>query len=188
MTLLEKIDRILTRPLVRAEAECENRTSSGLPRWKGLIRSCRGMTFLEVSVAAAGVMTMMAIAAPSLEDAREGMRVHEAVTDITVIQFQVTKYELRYGTIPANTAAMNLPEDVATDPWGHPYVYLNHETPDPSDARPREDKFLKPINSAYDIYSNGPNDESHKNLSNWRGRDDIIRAADGGFIGVADDF
>ena len=185
LTLLEKIDWMLTRPLGRVE---EKRSSSSLPRRKGLIRTCRGMTFLEVSVAAAGVMTMFAIAVPSLEVAREDMRVHEAVTDITVIQFAVTKYELRYGTIPADTAALNLAEDVATDPWGHPYVYLNYATPDPADADPRKDQFLKPINTAYDVYRTGPDGLTHRNLSNTRARDDIVRAVDGGYIGVAEDF
>ncbi len=146
------------------------------------------MTILEVLVAMAGTATILAIALPVLEGAQEDLRRHEAVTDLQVIQFQVTKFELKYGTIPANIAALDLNEDVATDPWGAPYHYLNYEYAVSPDFVPREDQFLKPVNTAYDIFSQGPNLDHHKNLSNWRSKDDIVRASDGEFIGVADEF
>jgi general secretion pathway protein G len=175
-TLLERIDLVLTRSLIRRRSELGDRASS---RWKGLIRSCRGVTLLELMVAMMGVATLVGMALPVIEGARDDIRLHQAVISIEVIQFAVTRYELKYHTIPANTAAMNLPADVAADPWGNPYVYLNHATPDPSDAKPREDQFLKPVNSAYDIYSMDPNGETFKNFSNWRDKDDIVRASDG---------
>ena len=98
---------------------------------KRLIRACRGMTLLELMVTAMGIATLVAIALPVIEGAREDLRLHEAVTEIQVIQFHIIKYELKYGTIPAKTANLNLPVDVATDPWENPYVYLNFANPDP---------------------------------------------------------
>lgn len=184
-TFLEKVDLVLTFSLGGARSERRDRNSF---HWKGLIRACRGMTILELMVAAMGVATLVAIALPVIEGARDDLRLHEAVTEIQVIQFQIIKYELKYGTIPAKTADLNLPEDVATDPWENPYVYLNFASPDPPGSDPREDQFLKPINTAYDVYSKGPNGDTFKDLNNWRGADDIIRAADGGYIGVASEF
>jgi general secretion pathway protein G len=185
MTLLEKVDLLLTRPLGRVGRECGDQS---LSRWKKLTRSCCGMTLLELMVAAMGMATLVAIALPVIEGAREDIRLHLAVTSIQVIQFEVTKYELRYGIVPVDIAAMNLPADVAKDPWGRPYVFLNYIYKDPPDDVPREDQFLKPINTAYDIFSVGPDGETHKRLPHQLSQDDIVRASDGEYIGVAAEF
>lgn len=185
MIVVEKIALVLTWPLGGPRKEWGDRSSS---RWKGLIQSCRGVTLLELMVVAMGLATLFAMALPMIEGAREAVRLHQAVTSILVIQFEVIKYELQYGTIPANIAALDLAADVATDPWGRSYVYLNYDYADPPDEVPREDQFLKPINTAYDIFSVGPDGVSHKRLPHNRSRDDIVRASDGEYIGVAAEF
>jgi general secretion pathway protein G len=184
-TFLEKVDLVLTLSLGGVRNACGERP---LSCGKCLLRACRGMTLLELMVTAMGIATLVAIALPIIEGAQEDLRLHEAVTEIQVIQLHIINYELKYGTIPAKTADLNLPVAVATDPWENPYVYLNFASPDPPGSNPREDQFLKPINTAFDVYSMGPNEETFKNLSNPKSRDDIIRAADGSFVGVADEF
>jgi general secretion pathway protein G len=52
----------------------------------------------------------------------------------------------------------------------------------------RKDHALNPINSDYDLYSLGKNGVSKKQISQKDSVDDIIRARDGGFIGLAADF
>jgi general secretion pathway protein G len=54
--------------------------------------------------------------------------------------------------------------------------------------KPRKDRFLVPINSDYDLYSMGPDGESKRNLNTPVSRDDVIRARDGAYIGVAELF
>jgi len=56
------------------------------------------------------------------------------------------------------------------------------------DAQPRKDRFLVPINSDYDLYSVGPDGESTSALTAAQSRDDIIRASDGAYVGVAENF
>lgn len=185
MIVVEKIALVLTWPLGGPRKEWGDRSSS---RWKGLFQSCHGVTLLELMVVAMGVATLIAMALPVLEGAREAVRLHQAVTSILVIQFEVIKYELKYGTIPANIAAMDLAVDVATDPWGRSYVFLNYDYAISPDFVPREDQFLKPINTAYDIFSVGPDGESHKRLPHPLSLDDIVRASDGEYIGVAAEF
>jgi general secretion pathway protein G len=51
--------------------------------------------------------------------------------------------------------------------------------------KPRKDRWLKPINSDYDLYSMGRDGESKPNLSAKASRDDIVRANDGEFVGLA---
>jgi general secretion pathway protein G len=54
--------------------------------------------------------------------------------------------------------------------------------------KPRQDQFLKPVNTDYDLYSMGPDGETHFNMNSLKGRDDIVRALDGSFVGIAELF
>ena len=50
------------------------------------------------------------------------------------------------------------------------------------------DKFLVPLNSDYDLYSIGADGESKKTLSAPASYDDVIRALDGAYVGLASEF
>ena len=79
--------------------------------------------------------------------------------------------------------------DFPIDPWGNPYQYLRIDgggAQGKSDFR--KDKFLNPINTDYDLYSMGKDGLSQKPLNVTVSQDDIIRAHDGGFVGLASDF
>lgn len=52
----------------------------------------------------------------------------------------------------------------------------------------RKDRFLVPINSDYDLYSTGKDGQSLAPLTAKGSSDDVIRANDGGFIGLASNF
>ncbi|MFB3081339.1 MAG: hypothetical protein ACE1Y1_06150, partial [Nitrosomonadaceae bacterium] len=72
------------------------------------------------------------------------------------------------------------------DPWSAPYEYLN------LDGAPigqvRKDQALVPINSDYDLFSKGPDGASTAPLTAANSRDDIVRANNGSFIGIASDY
>ncbi len=57
-----------------------------------------------------------------------------------------------------------------------------------SKGKPRKDRFLHPINSDYDLYSMGKDGESVEPLTAKKSHDDVIRANDGGFVGLAVEF
>jgi general secretion pathway protein G len=52
----------------------------------------------------------------------------------------------------------------------------------------RKDHKLNPINSDFDLYSMGRNGTSQTQISQKDSLDDIIRANNGGFVGLASDF
>ncbi len=52
----------------------------------------------------------------------------------------------------------------------------------------RKDRFLVPLNSDFDLYSKGPDRKSVPPLTAEASRDDIIRANDGGYIGLASEY
>jgi general secretion pathway protein G len=52
----------------------------------------------------------------------------------------------------------------------------------------RKDHFLVPINSDYDLYSMGKDGDSVPPLGAQKSLDDVVRANDGGFVGLAANF
>jgi general secretion pathway protein G len=72
------------------------------------------------------------------------------------------------------------------DPWGNPYQYLKIEgAPKSVIGSARKDRFLVPLNSTYDLYSKGPDGASKPPLNAAVSRDDILRANDGQYVGLA---
>ncbi len=57
-----------------------------------------------------------------------------------------------------------------------------------SKGKPRKDRLLHPINSDYDLYSMGKDGESVEPLTAKKSHDDVIRANDGSFVGLAAEF
>ena len=76
---------------------------------------------------------------------------------------------------------------VKKDPWGNDYQYLNIAK-EKGKGKLRKDKNLVPINSDFDLYSMGPDGSSVAPLTARASRDDIVRANDGGFVGLAGNF
>lgn len=52
----------------------------------------------------------------------------------------------------------------------------------------RKDRNLNPINSDFDLYSMGPDGATVSALTAPRSHDDLVRARNGSFFGVAEDF
>ncbi|MBL8750620.1 MAG: type II secretion system protein [Planctomycetes bacterium] len=52
----------------------------------------------------------------------------------------------------------------------------------------RCDRFMYPLNTDYDLFSLGPNGRTAVSLGEAVGQDDVIRANNGGFFGVASDY
>jgi general secretion pathway protein G len=146
-----------------------------------------GLTVIEIMVVVAIIGVLTAVAIPQYTKYREDGRKRQAVLDIQQIGFHLDRYRTEFGELPiALTAAV---DPVPSDPWGNPYEYLNLEAGLPgTKGRRRRDKNMNPINSDYDLYSRGPDGESQAQLVASKARDDIVRAADGDFVGVAEDF
>jgi general secretion pathway protein G len=56
------------------------------------------------------------------------------------------------------------------------------------DSTRRRDKYLFPLNTDYDLFSLGPDGLTATALNNPQSLDDVIRANNGGFFGVASDY
>jgi len=140
----------------------------------------RGVTLLELIVVAAAVVILSALAIPGFNNYIERTRTSRAIGDIGTISLQLYRWQLNTTTFPATLADAGI---AATDPWGQPYEYTPVEgTPQ---NQLRKDHNLHPINTDFDLYSIGPDGRTNKPLTAQASRDDIIRANNGSYIGVA---
>jgi len=140
----------------------------------------RGVTLLELMVVAAAVVMLSAFAIPAFNGYVERSRTSRAIGDIGSISLQLYRWQLNTRSFPASLADAGI---VATDPWGRAYAYTRVAgTPQ---NQLRKDHNLHPINTDFDLYSLGPDGNSQKPLTAAPSRDDIIRANNGAYIGVA---
>lgn len=134
---------------------------------------------LEFATVAAVVLITASFAVPAFSGYVERGRVARAVSDIGHLSLQLYRYKQRNNELPATLAEAGLG---GVDPWGRPYVYLR--AADVSRARLRKDADFVPLNTDFDLYSLGRDGESALALPAPQSRDDVVRAADGAYIGL----
>ena len=152
------------------------------------LRNCNGLTLIELLITISIVATLAGIAAPIFGTYIDKARSQKAVSDIrTTLQAGITLYEFANDMLPVSLADIN--RGGILDPWGRTYEYLNFAAAGPSsNGLARKDRFLVPLNSDYDLYSMGKDGRSVSPLTSRWSRDDIIRANDGGYVGLASDY
>lgn len=166
------------------------------PSRRGALRARReGMTLLELMVVLTIISVLAAITGSRYTTYIERVRVTRATVDIRNISIEIRGWVLDRGYVPASLADVG--QDGLLDPWGNPYRYLPLAPTGPAakkgkggknTGKARKDRFLVPINSDYDLYSMGADGESVSPLTAKKSRDDVIRANDGAFVGLAIDY
>jgi general secretion pathway protein G len=154
---------------------------------KGWLRSDsgQGFTLVELLVAITIIGTLTAIAIPQFNGYRAQQKVNLAINDLRTIDNKIQSYKLSNEVYPL--ALTDVPRLVnLIDPWGITYEYLKIEGADtPSKGKMRKDKNLVPINSDFDLYSMGADTKSATPLTSKNSQDDVVRANDGRYYGLA---
>ena len=144
-----------------------------------------GFTLIELLIAMMIVITLSAIAIPSLMASIYEAKIARAVGDIHAIEDDIAFYQVINGQLPDDLGQSG--DGNLLDPWGNPYQYLNHSTMK-GNGHARKDRFLVPLNDDYDLYSMGKDGASVPPLTAKPSQDDIVRAASGGYVGLASQF
>lgn len=151
---------------------------------KGPAELYLGFTLIEMLVALALVGTIAGIGVPAYYKYVDRTDIVEATVDVRTIEQIIARYEARNEELPDSLA--DAKADGFIDPWGNPYQYLRIEGAGlKGKGALRKDKKLNPINSDYDLYSMGKDSDSKKPLTAPASHDDIVRAANGAFVGLA---
>ena len=140
-----------------------------------------GFTLVELIVAIGVIVIAASIALPSYSSYQDRARIAQAITDIGALNVKARHYMIDNRVPPPNLAAIGGAGKL--DPWGKPYVYLDLTSAGIGKAR--KNKNLVPINTDFDLYSNGKDGLSKLPLTTAVSRDDVILANDGRFIGLA---
>jgi general secretion pathway protein G len=143
-----------------------------------------GFTLIELMMAVVLVGILIAVAMPFYKGYRERIRVAQAVTDITAMSAAASNYWNDNHAYPDSLADIGLAGKL--DPWGYPYVYYNIDARGRGHAR--KDHALNPLNTDFDLYSVGANGATKPQITQKDSIDDVIRASNGAFYGLASAF
>ncbi|WP_341893585.1 prepilin-type N-terminal cleavage/methylation domain-containing protein [Variovorax sp. YR752] len=144
-------------------------------------RRARGFTVIEVMIAVGLVAVLLGVAMPLYNDYRERVRESIAVQDIAAMASLVQRFQLDSRELPDSLADIGSAGKL--DPWGRPYVYYNVEANGKGHAR--KDRRLNPLNTDFDLYSLGRDGKTKPQVSQKDSLDDLIRANNGRYVGLA---
>ena len=145
-----------------------------------------GFTLIELMLALLIIAILAILAQVSYSSIMDKLKTNQAISDLYLIDLQIERFKTENFALPADLSSLDIPSE---DPWGNAYEYLNFDTiKGKGQGQKRSDHNLVPLNTDYDLYSKGPDGDSVRPLTAKASRDDIVRANNGGFIGVAADY
>ena len=161
--------------------------------------SSGGFTIVELLISLAIVATLTAIAVPLAQDYIYRANVARTATEIRGLEKEILFFKTERGFFPGGAPGGNLVslQDIGRvnvlDPWGTPYQYRNLENGPWSGDKPqfcRRDRSYNPLNFDFDLYSVGPDRwvPTHNQITKAQGADDIVRAANGKYVGEGSKF
>jgi general secretion pathway protein G len=156
------------------------------PQARAPLPDIGGFSLMELMLVIALVGILTAVALPSYKTYADRTKVSRVVADFGNIELAIAKYRLSNNdAMPPTLAAIGMGN--LLDPWNQPYRYLPFDATT-NRGQMRKDRNLVPINSDYDLYSIGEDGASVPPLTARPSRDDVVRASDGHFIGLASDY
>ena len=159
------------------------------PRRRGRdgILTQHGFQLIELLIAMAVVSLLAMVAIPSYGRYRDKVDNATAAADITSITQAIERYYTENNRYPDDLNEVNMA--TLQDPWKHSYQYLRINGAGlKGKAALRKDKNLVPINTDYDLYSDGKDGGTQPPLTAKVSKDDIVRANNGKYIGLASDY
>lgn len=146
-----------------------------------------GFGFLEVMITLVVAALLVSVAVPAYDQFVDRAKISRSIGEIGWIAVEIGKFQLRNNNaLPADLAELGV--DVPVDPWGRPYAYTNIAAAGSGFGGFRKDKNLNPLNTDYDLYSLGADGASQGPLNAQASRDDIVRANNGAYIGLGEDY
>jgi general secretion pathway protein G len=150
-------------------------------------RQSNGFGLLELMVTLVIASLLIAIAVPSYNGFVDRARIASAIGDIRELNVAIDNFSRdNDNQFPATLA--ELPTEIPLDPWGSEYRYLNIRAAGPANGQFRKYGNLSPLNSDFDLFSLGEDGDTAGPLSAKKSRDDIVRANNGAFVGLGEDY
>ena len=151
------------------------------------ITRSNGFTLVELMVALVVAGLLATVAFPAYTGYVDRANVSKAIGDIGKISLAIERFRLQNNdSLPLTLNELNM--DIPLDPYKQAYEYLNIPAAGSGKGKLRKDGALNPLNSDFDLYSLGKDGESVGPLSAKKSHDDIVRANNGAYIGLGEDY
>lgn len=136
-----------------------------------------GFTLIELLMVTAVIAVLVSMAVPSYNQLQDKAKVARCKQEVRSIETEINAYFVDRNAYPASLADIH--RDDTRDPWGHLYRY----------SYPGVRTAVITLNPmTYDLYSLGEDGQTDDDLLEPISLDDIVRAADGGFVGLGSEF
>jgi general secretion pathway protein G len=145
-----------------------------------------GFSLVELLVTITVLAALMAIAIPRVESYRNDSRNLKAIGDLRILDNRINSFKTANERWPSSLN--EIPQGNMLDPWGNSYQYLQIEGNTKANGFVRKDKNLVPINSDFDLYSMGADSKTSAPLTSANSKDDLVRANDGRYFGLASNY
>jgi general secretion pathway protein G len=149
------------------------------------MKSCNGFTLTELMVILAIIGVLCAVSIQAYSNFLRKAEASTVVTDIRFLEREAYRHRAMTGYYPESLATIGFAG--MSDPWGRPYHYVRI-CDVWGKGGIRKDRFQNPLNTDFDLYSYGPDGKTALQLSELDARDDIVRANNGEFVGLAVDY
>lgn len=144
-----------------------------------------GLSAIEILIVIVILGLLVSIAVPSYENYKDKKNIAMASEGILKIQTAIEKFYVLNNRYPDSLSEIGMEQ--LKDPWNHPYYYLNVvKARNPGVVR--KDKNLTPVNSDYDLYSAGKDQQTKLPFTARVSKDDIVRCNNGRYIGLAENY
>ena len=140
-------------------------------------RNNGGFTLIELLVVLAIIGVLAAIGISAFTGFKETTRVSRCIAEIRSVETAITSYALEKGELPNSLADIGLANYL--DPWKRPYRYKKLE------LGQMRYSGTDDINSDFDFYSTGNDGLTALSIEDPLSTDDVIRANNLGYIGLA---
>lgn len=150
-----------------------SRFGLSLSHFERRVQSNRGFTLIELLIVVAVIGALATISMNAFQTIREKANVAKCSEEIRGLEKEITAYATDTGFLP--TGLDKIGRQNLLDPWGRPYVYsliLHRRHPGLT-------------NSDFDLYSKGFDGGTADSIFAPVSEDDIIRADDGSYCGLA---
>ncbi len=140
------------------------------------------LTIVELLIAGAIVVTLAGIGFPAYNRYRENAKVAAAIVGIRTMEHDILIHEGFAHRWPDSLNEIG--RGGYLDPWGRPYQYLSSNSANWAGDR-RKDQSENPLNDDFDLYSLGRDGLSKPQLKFKDSQDDVVRAQEGAYVGLA---
>jgi general secretion pathway protein G len=149
--------------------------------------SRRGVGVVDLVIGMVVVSLMAALGIPAFNGFVDRANVAQAIGDMGSISVAIESYRLKnHDRMPGSIEELNI--GIVKDPWGRDYQYVNFMAAEQGKPDSRMDASLNRLNTDFDLYSLGRDGETSTPVNAEASRDDVVRANNGVFIGLGEDY